>query len=113
MKRNILLTCCILLMLSSGGCHEELPGMSGVIYGTVSDADDSNAPLKGVTVTLDQGRGNHVTEEDGLYEFTNLDATATYSLTFSKDGYQTDYKNSVKVDANGRTAVNMQLHLKK
>ena len=59
------------------------------ISGYVVD-EDENA-LQGVTVTIEGGNLSDSTETnaDGYYEFTNL-AAGNYTLTYEKEGYQTE-----------------------
>src|SRR3989304_9448264 len=59
------------------------------ILGYVVD-EDENA-LQGVTVTIEGGNLSDSTETnaDGYYEFTNL-AAGNYTLTYEKEGYQTE-----------------------
>jgi len=64
------------------------PANEGIVFGFVYDENDN--PLKGVTVTI---TGNDVsnsttTNNDGYYEFNGLPA-GSYTLTYEKDGYQT------------------------
>lgn len=68
------------------------PGGNGFLFGTVYDQD--NFPLEGVTVTI---TGNSFsdgidTNEDGYYEFYGL-AAGDYTLTYEKDGYQSQTRN--------------------
>jgi protocatechuate 3,4-dioxygenase beta subunit len=66
---------------------------SGVISGTVTDAD--NRPLPGVTVTLvsadDSVRRSIVTNANGRYEIANL-ATETYTVTAELPGFRAAVK---------------------
>ena len=61
---------------------------SGIVFGFVNDSDEN--ALRGVTVTIDgNGFSDSVeTGGDGYYEFSNL-AAGDYTLTYEKDGYQT------------------------
>jgi hypothetical protein len=66
---------------------------SGVISGTVTDAD--NRPLPGVTVTLagsdDSLHRSIVTNANGRYEIVNL-ATDTYTVTAELPGFRAAVK---------------------
>lgn len=59
------------------------------IFGFIVDADEN--ALQGVTVTIEGGNLSDSTETnaDGYYEFTNL-AAGNYTLTYEKEGYQTE-----------------------
>lgn len=59
------------------------------ISGSVVDAGEN--ALQGVTVTIEGGNLSDSTETnaDGYYEFTNL-AAGNYTLTYEKEGYQTE-----------------------
>ena len=62
---------------------------TGVIYGFVMD--ENEFAFKNVSVTLTDTNGyskNAKTDKEGYYEFVNL-AAGDYTLTYSKDGYQT------------------------
>jgi len=62
---------------------------TGVIYGFV--LDENEFAFKNVSVTLTYANGyskNAKTDSEGYYEFANL-AAGDYTLTYSKDGYQT------------------------
>lgn len=68
------------------------PTTEGVVFGFVDDEDEN--PLKGVTVTI-QGADysdSAETDEDGYYEFKDL-AGGEYTLTYEKDGYETQTKD--------------------
>ncbi len=64
---------------------------SGIVFGFVQDLDAN--PLREVTVTI-AGNGfseSADTNEEGYYEFSDL-AARDYTLTYEKDGYQTQTK---------------------
>ena len=75
------------------------PENKGVVIGTVYDLDEE--PLKGVTITI---KGVTVTitgtnfsdstetDENGHYEFRDLEA-GDYTLTYEKEGYQIQTKD--------------------
>lgn len=65
------------------------PGGGGVVFGFVNDFDDN--ALKGVTVTItgDNYSNSTETDDNGYYEFSDL-AAGDYTLTYEKDGYQTE-----------------------
>ena len=65
---------------------------SGVIYGFVADVE--GFALKKVSVTLTDSSNysrNTTTDTEGYYEFTSL-AADDYTITYEKDGYQTQTK---------------------
>ncbi len=65
------------------------PGGGSTIFGFVNDFEDN--ALKGVTVTItgDDYSNSTETDADGYYELTNL-AAGIYTLTYEKEGYQTE-----------------------
>ena len=65
------------------------PGGGGVVFGFVNDLDDN--ALRGVTVTITGDNYSNSTETDdtGYYEFSDL-AAGVYTLTYEKEGYQTE-----------------------
>lgn len=68
-----------------------VPKGSGIVFGFVQDVDAN--PLRKVTVTV-AGNGfleSTDTNEEGYYEFGDL-VTGDYTLTYEKDGYQTQTK---------------------
>jgi iron complex outermembrane receptor protein len=82
---RVLVACLGSLMLSAVASAQ----LSGVISGTVTDAD--NRPLPGVTVTLasadDSLHRSIVTNAKGRYEIENL-ATGTYTVTGELPGFR-------------------------
>ncbi len=67
------------------------PVTKGIIYGAVETLDEDGDPviLEGVTVTI-EGAGysnSATTDEDGLYQFSDLSA-GDYKLTFELEGYE-------------------------
>ena len=73
-------------------------GGNSFIVGFVNDASDD--ALKGVTVTLDgtDYSDSLVTDEDGIFQFSNLSA-GDYTLTCEKEGFQT-YTQSISLGDN-------------
>lgn len=57
------------------------------IRGTVFDAKNGNAPLKGVKVSISDALST-VTGDDGTYSIDNL-PLKSYTVTFSYEGYET------------------------
>lgn len=62
-----------------------IPG-TAIVLGLV--IDDLGAPISGVKVTL--GGLSTLTNSIGIYTFSNV-AEGTYSMSFSKSGYETVY----------------------
>lgn len=65
---------------------------SSNIFGFVYDSEAE--PIKDVTVTIkgDNYSGSTSTDEYGYYELKNL-SIGNYTLTYSKEGYQTKTNN--------------------
>jgi len=81
---------------------------SGNIAGTVTDATTRN-PIEGVNVTV-SGYFD-ITDQNGRYNITNVPA-ATYTVTASKDGYQSSSSTNVVVTAGQTRTLNFQLTAK-
>ncbi|MFM1874552.1 MAG: hypothetical protein RL266_289 [Bacteroidota bacterium] len=76
------------------------------IAGTVTEAPDT--PLENVTVSVDELGVDTTTDSNGNYVFGNLPA-GTYTLTFSKEGYQPLTIAGVAVTSGETTNVDAQL----
>lgn len=80
---------------------------NGTITGTVTNADGD--PIDGVSVSASNSESTATTGADGTYTLSNV-PVATLSVTFEKEGYQT---NSITVPAsrfsNGTATVNATL----
>src|SRR5450755_531256 len=102
----ILLTCCTALLF----CPTSSAQQTGGISGTVTDA--SGGAIAGSTVTLvsDATKLTRVqqTNSVGSYDFVNL-PIATYSLTITHDGFETQVIPSVPVQADRTATVNATL----
>ena len=105
MKKVILLTSCILLLICTSRCTKKEFDVFATIYGTVIDASNGE-PISNVNVSIVGGESK-TTKTDGSYEFSKLDARS-YTITASKLGYQNDRK-SRKAEAGERIEVNFQL----
>lgn len=71
------------------------PVARGSLYGIVNDSDEN--PLQGVKVTIegDNFSDSTETDEEGYYEFRNLKTGVAYTLTYEKEGYQTQTENII------------------
>jgi hypothetical protein len=76
----------------------------GIIAGTVKDA--SGNPIEGASVTC--GSYVNTTKADGSYRLSNVLA-GNYTVTFSKNGYQTSSQASIRVVAGQTTNLNFTL----
>ena len=99
----------ILVAITSGSAGFAQSTNSGDIRGTVTDP--SGATVAGATVTvLDVDKGvssTYVTNGAGLYD-TNSVVPDHYTVTFTKDGFQTLVRGPITVDV-GITPVNGEL----
>jgi len=79
-----------LLILALSACTTSEEDLFGSISGIVTDTE-TREPLKGVSISITPTGGTKVTGSDGSYTFQNLDPIE-YTLTFKKEGYETDTK---------------------
>ncbi len=91
----LLLVCCAML-----GCGKEddtntLTDNYGTISGTVIDLDTSE-PIQKATVTLSPNNYSVFTDDDGQFEFLDLDARQ-YAVTVQKAGYITTRKTVMSI----------------
>ena len=89
-------------LLVAGCSKDSEKEVTGTINGFVSDYANANAPIAGVTVTLNMKGLTKTTGSDGRYEFRDLEP-GTYSLSFVSNNYQSTTKQ-VTVYA-GQTAI--------
>lgn len=89
-------------LLVAGCSKDSEKEVTGTINGFVSDYANANAPIAGVTVTLNMKGLTKTTGSDGRYEFRDLEP-GTYSLSFVSNNYQSTTKQ-VTVHA-GQTAI--------
>lgn len=76
-------------------CSDPIVETFGNISGIIRD-EETNEPLKGVTVSLTPTGASQVTDDEGQFLFDNLDIQE-YTLTFTLSGYEThSQKVSVK-----------------
>lgn len=102
--KKVLLICLALLLL--GSCAEPVLETFGNISGVVQDAT-SQEPLAGVQVLLTPTGYSQVTNENGTFQFDNLDVQE-YTITFTRDGYQT-YKHKVTVKPGLSSSVHVNM----
>jgi len=101
-----ILTFILLFVLS--GCADKPTDTTtlGSVYGRVHDESNNNE-LAGVTVSI-QNVGNRTTNNDGYYEFKDLDEDI-YTISAEKIGYVTE-SAQVEIEANKNKEVNFTLH---
>ena len=75
--------------------------------------NESSVPMPGVTVVVanekSQFKRSAQTDSKGAFEFKNLDATGTYSFTFSHVGYAEKTVSGNKPDASGNITLEIKL----
>lgn len=104
MLRAILIVVCLLLL---AGTRTNAQQTLGAINGTVSDV--SGAVIQGAKVTVKNNGTNleleKTTKNDGSFEFVDL-PLGTYTVTFSKEGFNTEVHSQILVRGNLTTTVN-------
>ena len=80
-------------------------GVEHIVSGRVLDADvEQKVPIEDVIVTVSDASGKEIstttTAETGAF-IAIVDEPGTYTLTFSKDGYETVVKNDVEIQGRG------------
>lgn len=80
-------------------------GVENIVSGRVLDADvEQKVPIEDVIVTVSDASGKEIstttTAEIGAF-IAIVDEPGTYTLTFSKDGYETVVKNDVEIQGRG------------
>lgn len=86
----------------------------GGITGTVTDKTGSVLPETAVTIVGDQTKLTRTqkTNPDGIYDFVNL-PIGTYTLTFARDGFQSQKLPSITVQADRTATLNTALSVGK
>lgn len=107
-KLRILALSLILLLFAS--CNPIEYDMFGTIKGTVLDIDDNGA-IENVYVTLSPSNKNTMTDFDGRFIFSELDAKQ-YSVTVQKNGYETNVQ-TLNVFASDTLSVTITMKKKK
>ncbi len=102
--RAIRLVLLALLVPAASLC---LSAQSGVIFGTVSDAE-SNEGVPFATVVLQGTTTGTSTDENGDFRIENLEPSL-YNLSFSSVGYQTEAKYEIRAYNNRETRVDVAL----
>ena len=108
MKRAVLWILPLLLVFGNLNCLAQSTG-SGDIRGSVTDSSGALVPGVTVTVTnINTGVSKtFVTNDAGLYD-TNSIVTGSYTLTFTKDGFEKLVRGPVSLEV-GSTTVNGEL----
>ena len=100
----------VVLLLFFAGSNSSAQQTLGAINGTVTDA--SGAVVQGARVSVKNLGTNlqleKTTKSDGSFEFIDL-PLGTYSVTFTRDGFQTEVHSHVQVRGNLTTTVNGSL----
>lgn len=109
MNKKIIVFLQILLCSILSSCVKDEIPTTGSIVGVVKDYSTSET-LQGCLVTLTPGGLSTSTGTDGRYEFSNI-SPETYSLEFSKDGYEAE-KKSVVVNAGKMMSVDVMMKKK-
>jgi hypothetical protein len=108
MKRAMWWLLPVLLMFGAGACLAQSTN-SGDIRGTVTDTTGALVP--GVTVTvMNVNTGvskDYTTNDVGLYDTSSI-VTGSYTVTFTKTGFETLVRGPVSVQV-GFTTVNAEL----
>lgn len=86
--RNVLF--CVLSLFLLTSCDPIEYDIFGGIDGKVIDVV-TNLPIENVTVQLSPGGNNVVTNDDGVFKFSELDPKQ-YTITVQKNGYETNLK---------------------
>ncbi|MDE5883127.1 MAG: carboxypeptidase regulatory-like domain-containing protein, partial [Muribaculaceae bacterium] len=79
----------MVMALSLASCTEDPEVTTGSIIGTVTSSSGGTEPLAGVTVSINSTGQSTTTGSSGTFSFINLQA-GSYSLQFSKSGYNTN-----------------------
>ena len=98
-----------LILLSLVSCNPIEYDMFGTIEGKVLDIDDNKA-IENVYVTLSPSNKNTMTDPNGKFTFSELDAKQ-YSVTVQKNGYETNVK-TINVIASETSSVTITMKKK-
>lgn len=98
-----------LILLPFISCNPIEYDVFGTIEGKVLDIDDNKA-IENVYVTLSPSNKNTMTDSDGKFTFSELDAKQ-YSVTVQKNGYETNVK-TVNVIASETSSVTITMKKK-
>jgi len=108
MKRLLLTGCLALAVLLPTAAFADGPE-TGVVTGTITDAQGS--PLPGVTVILEGERGSQtvITDENGSYRFALL-TPGSYKVRATLEGFN-ESKKMAQVSAGGKAEVDMEISM--
>jgi hypothetical protein len=108
MQRTILCMALIALVILSAQATRTLAGTTGALTGYV--VMSSGAPIAGAKVTVSSTSQTALSDTDakGHFAFVSL-APDTYTLTASKDGYQTTSQSGITVIADNTRTVNVTM----
>ena len=107
---------CLLALIVSFSSLPALAQTIGATSGSINGAvtDESAATIPGATVTISgasqMGTRSTVTDERGLYRFTNL-APGTYRLVYELAGFQTLSREGITVPVGFTATVNVRMGL--
>jgi hypothetical protein len=108
--RSCILQNSLLFVLSTSVCFAQSQAINGSIRGRVTD--QANAPVAKTSVKIDStDTGLTRTEEssdEGYYTFPNL-PLGKYTVTFQKDGFETERFMGIMLDAGVDATINAQL----
>jgi hypothetical protein len=97
---RVLLGALLAALLTASGARAD--NLYGTIRGTITDATGAVIPTATVTVT-NEGTGVSRTltsQSDGSFDFENLLAPATYTITIEKDGFRKSVATGAHLDVN-------------
>lgn len=87
-----------------------LAGTTGNISGRITDDHGTGVAKAKVTVVSPSQTVSTTTNDDGFYSILNL-APDTYTVTVSKEGYQTTSSSGITVQADQSSSANVSIHL--
>src|SRR4051812_7152585 len=110
--RSTVLNFAYLFALAAFSASAQTQAINGSIRGRVTDA--AAAPIPGAKVTiLNDGNGftrASATEDEGYYVFPNL-PLGTYTVTISKEGFQTERHTNIALTAGVEAVVDGQMKI--
>ena len=86
MNKKITYLLVVLFSYICVGCSTSEPDLYGSISGVVVD-EETQEPLKGVSVTIAPQNATKITASDGVFTFKDL-LPDEYNITFKKDEYE-------------------------
>lgn len=104
MNKKITYLLVVLFSYICVGCSTSEPDLYGSISGVVVD-EETQEPLKGVSVTIAPQNATKITASDGVFTFKDL-LPDEYNITFKKDEYESEVKKvNVQVGINTKADV--------